>query len=70
MLLGPAAAVTPPAQDLIHSSFYAGEQPARSLSSFLLEVIVAIWVVAIEWLARWALVRRRICIQRANTTTE
>jgi hypothetical protein len=54
-------AASPFGQDLLHSAFSSGEQLARSLSQFLLEVIAAIVVglTFIEWLVRTILARRR-----------
>ena len=54
-------AVSPLGQDLLHNAFYSGEQLARSLSQFLLEVFIAIvaGLVLVEWLIRYVWARRR-----------
>ena len=73
-------AVSPLGQDLLHSAFYSGEQLARTLSQFLLEVFIAIvaGLVLVEWLIRYFWARRRAnrailaptTVSRADSKTE
>jgi hypothetical protein len=53
--------ISPPSLKLINSAFCSGEQLARSLSQFVLEVMLAIFigVAIIEWGIKFYLRRRR-----------
>ena len=61
MLAAAIAIVSPFGQDLIRTSFFSGEQLARDLSQLLLYIFAGILValVALEWLIRWLLHKRR-----------
>jgi len=62
MILAVVAVLSPPGRDLIHTSFYSGEQLARSLNQLLLYIAIGILLalIAVEWLVRWYLARRAL----------
>lgn len=56
MLISVLAVVSPLGRDVvIHTSFYAGEQLARSLAQVVLYVYggVLLGAIVLEWLFRW-----------------
>jgi len=56
-----AVAISPPGQEIFHSSFSSGEQLSRSLGQFLFEIILAIAIAhaVIEVLVRHYSHKRR-----------
>ncbi len=54
-------AISPLGQDVIHSSFFSGEQLSRSIGQFMFVTGFAIVVVLalVEWTVRYYLRRRR-----------
>ena len=61
LLVAAIAIASPFGQDLIRTSFFSGEQLARDLSQLLLYIFAGILaaLVALEWLIRWLLHKRR-----------
>jgi hypothetical protein len=61
LVVAAIAIASPFGQDLIHTSLFSGEQLARDLSQLLLYIFagVLIALVALEWMIRWLLHRRR-----------
>jgi hypothetical protein len=51
----------PPVNDIVHSTFFSGEQLARSLGQLVLMEFVGVVLVfaLIEWGVRWYAARRR-----------
>jgi hypothetical protein len=61
LIVAAVAVVSPFGQDLIHTSFFSGEQLARDLSQLLLYIFTgsAVALIALECLIRWLLLRKR-----------
>ena len=61
--------ISPPSLKLLNSAFYSGEQLARSISQFVLEVMMAIFVgtAIIEWTIKYFLRKQRS--KRAGSAT-
>ena len=53
-------AVSPPGQEIFHGAFVSGEQLSRSISQFVLTIVIAkaAGLALIEWLI-WTFVARR-----------
>ncbi|QOZ09439.1 hypothetical protein [Bradyrhizobium sp. CCBAU 51765] len=61
LLLGAVVALNPIGLDFLRSAFFAGEQLARNIAQpiVLTALAVMVVVVALEWLVRSLLVKRR-----------
>jgi hypothetical protein len=61
LLLSAALVFNPVGLDILHSAFFAGEQPARSIGQAVVMIALAIMAGAIllEWLVRVLIFRRR-----------
>ena len=55
------AAISPLGQDVIHSSFFSGEQLSRSIGQFMLVTgfVIAAVLALIEWTIRYCIRKRR-----------
>jgi hypothetical protein len=72
MIAAAVFALSPLGQDVVHGTFFSGEQLTRSLSQLLLELMAAIVaaLALIEWVVRTMVARRqakRIATAVSNT---
>ena len=61
LLLAVLIVISPLGRELIHDAFYSGEALSRSIAQFLVYIGlgVAVLIIALEWLVRLIISRRR-----------